>query len=225
MKSDGARKQVSDVWSHCSLVIPHTSPSLLIAPEWVFSHQTYPYPWWPRLCLAFSSCPGKVITTPSTPAGPPAGTESITYVYACSTTSPEGLEAQPLAGRGMVTSVGSPTGASSLVPPVQALRVSWHRGYSLMGHHPLRIWAEGFPRLHWGLGCDPAAHGTVHLAASSQEPGPSDPMLRECFTESQMKITPAQRERERLLSSFQSSFFLLFEQGAAFSFCTNDVVV
>ena len=90
MKSDGARKQVSDVWSHCSLVIPPTSPSLLIAPEWVFYHQTNPYPWHPRLCLTFSPCSGEVITTPSAPVGPPAGTESITDAYACSTASHRG---------------------------------------------------------------------------------------------------------------------------------------
>lgn len=84
----------------------------------------------------------------------------------------EGLEAQPLADRGMVVSVGSPTGASSLVPPIQALSVSRHRGYSLMGHRPLKIWAEGFPHLNWGLGYGPAANGTVDLAAGSQEPGP-----------------------------------------------------
>lgn len=84
----------------------------------------------------------------------------------------EGLEAQPLAGRGMVFSVGNPTGASSLIPPVQALSVSWHRGYNPMGHHPLGIWVEGFPHLIWGLECDLAANGTVDLAASSHEPGP-----------------------------------------------------
>lgn len=170
MKSDGARKQVSDVWSHCSLVIPPTSPGLLL-PQSGFYHQTHPYPWHPKLCLTFSPCPGKVIPLLPAPVRPPAGTESITDAHACSTASHRGPTWGPAPswqGHGVFS--GQPHWSSCLIPPIQALSVSWHRGYNPMGHHPLGIWAEGFPHLNWGLECDLAANGTVDLAARSHEP-------------------------------------------------------
>lgn len=172
MKYDGARKQVSDVWSHCSLVIPPTSPGLLIAPEWVFYHQTHPYPWHPKLCLTFSPCPGKVITTPSAPVWPPAGTESITDAYACSTASHRGPRGPAPSWQGHGVFSGQPHWSKLSRSSNPSPSVSWHRGYNPMGHHPLGIWAEGFPHLNWGLECDLAVNGTVDLAASSHEPGP-----------------------------------------------------